>query len=169
MTTLRGDRVVLRPPTDDDIPRLATIRAHPDVYRFWRGGDDLVAAVTEDIADEETVGFAIERDGFVVGWVQYGEETDPDYASAGVDIYVDPAAQRQGIASDALRTLARHLFDDRGHHRLQIDPAAHNDAAIACYESVGFRRVGVLQAYERSPDGGWHDGLLMDMLRDQLR
>ena len=51
---------------------------------------------------------------------------------------------------------------------MSIDPAAANERAIRAYERVGFRRVGVMRAYERGPDGTWHDGLLMDLLRDEL-
>jgi aminoglycoside 6'-N-acetyltransferase len=59
----------------------------------------------------------------------------------------------------------RLLFDERGHHRITIDPAADNSAAIRCYEKVGFRRVGVMRRYERDVGGaGWHDGLLMELL-----
>ena len=61
------------------------------------------------------------------------------------------------------------LIDERGHHRLTIDPAAHNTNAIKAYERVGFRPVGVMRKYERGPDGEWHDGLLMDMLAEELR
>jgi aminoglycoside 6'-N-acetyltransferase len=60
--------------------------------------------------------------------------------------------------------LANYLFDHRGHHRLVIDPAANNEAAIACYSTVGFKPVGVMRSYERSADGSWSDGLLMDMI-----
>ena len=65
--------------------------------------------------------------------------------------------------------LARYLIDVRGHHRLTIDPAASNARAIRSYESIGFRRVGVMRAYERGPDGTWHDGLLLDLLAGELR
>jgi aminoglycoside 6'-N-acetyltransferase len=65
--------------------------------------------------------------------------------------------------------MARHLIADRGHHRLTIDPAAANTAAIRAYEKAGFRTVGVMRRYERDFDGdGWHDGLLMDLLADEL-
>jgi aminoglycoside 6'-N-acetyltransferase len=64
--------------------------------------------------------------------------------------------------------MARHLFDDHGHHRIEIDPAAHNEAAIRAYAKVGFRPVGVTRRSERGPDGSWHDGLLMDLLVDEL-
>jgi aminoglycoside 6'-N-acetyltransferase len=68
-----------------------------------------------------------------------------------------------------VRTLARQLFDEVGHHRLIIDPAAANERAIRCYERVGFRPVGVMRDYERGPDGSWHDGLVMDLLAGELR
>jgi len=61
--------------------------------------------------------------------------------------------------------LVDYLFDEVGHHRLTIDPAADNVAAIACYTKVGFRPVGVMRSYEVRDDGGWADGLLMDMLK----
>lgn len=56
------------------------------------------------------------------------------------------------------------LIDERGHHRITIDPAADNARAIRCNESAGFRAVGVMRAYERRPDGSWRNGLLMDLL-----
>ncbi len=73
-----------------------------------------------------------------------------------------------GVGSDAVRTLARYLFEERGHHRITIDPAAHNERAIRSYQRVGFRPVGVMRRYERGPDGSWHDGLLMDLLPEDL-
>ena len=67
-----------------------------------------------------------------------------------------------------MRTLATHLVDDHRFHRLVIDPAAENAVAIACYAKVGFRPVGVMRRYERGADGSWHDGLLMDLLAEEL-
>ena len=72
-------------------------------------------------------------------------------------------------SSESLTEHSTHLFEERGHHRLTIDPAAANERAIRAYERVGFRRVGIMRAYERGPDGVWHDGLLMDLLRGELR
>jgi aminoglycoside 6'-N-acetyltransferase len=67
-----------------------------------------------------------------------------------------------------VRTLAGWLFEERGHHRVTIDPAAANERAIRAYERVGFKRVGVLRRYERGADGAWHDGLLLDLLPEDL-
>jgi aminoglycoside 6'-N-acetyltransferase len=137
------------------------------VYRWWGGGDDLVAAVEADLADDD-VHLTIERGGEVVGWIQWHAEDDADYRHAGVDVYLSTAWHGRGLGTDAVRTLAIHLIDDVGHHRLTIDPAVDNAAAIRAYEKVGFRPVGVMRRYERGPDGTWHDNLLMDLLADEL-
>lgn len=78
-------------------------------------------------------------------------------------------ATGRGWARKAIRVLARYLFEERGHHGLTIDPAADNEAAIRAYERVGFRRVGITRQCERGLDGTRHDGLLMDMLREDFR
>lgn len=165
---LRGDRVELRPATSDDLAALAAIRGTPEVRDRWHGGDDPAAAVAEEIGDDEVTAFVILFEGRIAGMIQYGEETDPMYRHAGIDLYVDPAIHNKGVGTDAVRTLARHLIDDRGHHRLVIDPAADNAAAIRAYGKVGFRPVGVMRRYERGDDGTWHDGLLMDLLAEEL-
>jgi aminoglycoside 6'-N-acetyltransferase len=167
-TTLYGATVALRPATAGDIPELADIRAKPEVYQRWRGGEDLVASVTDDLNDPDQHTLVIEYSGRVVGAIQWGEESEPDYRHASIDIYLDPAVHGRGLGTDSVRTLARHIIVDHGHHRVVIDPAADNAAAIRCYSKVGFRPVGIMRRYERGPDGSWHDGLLMDLLADEL-
>ena len=165
--TLRGERVTLRPISIDDVPRLAEIAAEPEVAHWW-------LRLTEDALrekarpEEDAMVFVIEEGGEVVGLVEAGEENEPDYRHASIDIFVTAARRGQGLGADAIRTLARHLFDDRGHHRITIDPAATNERAIRVYERVGFKRVGIMRSYERGVDGEWHDGLLLDLLRDEL-
>ncbi len=168
MSVLQGAQVRLRPATVDDIDDLVAIRRTPEVFAHWRGGDDLRAAVEEDFAEEGATGYAIEHEGRVVGWVQWQAEEEPDYRHAGIDIYLDPAVHGRGLGTDAVRTLARHLIVDHGHHRLTIDPAVDNTAAIRSYTKVGFRPVGVERRAERGNDGSWHDSLLMDLLADEL-
>ena len=150
--------------TADDVPRLAAIQAQPGVASAW-GEPEL-----EQLAGktDECKGFAVELEGEVVGLVQYHEEDDPMYRHAGIDIFLSEDVQGQGLGTEAVRTMAEYLIRERGHHRLVIDPAAHNTAAIRAYEKAGFRPVGVMRQYERLPGGEWHDGLLMDLLADEL-
>ena len=168
MTALDGALVRLRPPRTDDIPTLAGIRRTPEVLARWRGGPDMIASVEEDLAEAGITPYVIELEGGVVGWVQWSAEEEPDYRHAMIDIYVDPAVHDVGVGTDAVRTLARHLITDHGHHRIEIDPAADNDPAIRCYAKVGFRPVGIRRRSERGIDGSWHDALLMDLLAEEL-
>ena len=130
----------------DYVAQLRRILATPAVRSRW--GDE-AASDQWPFDDPSAIRFAIVLAGAVVGMVQYGEEDDPSYRHASIDIFVEPAVHGRGIGRDAVRTLARHLIVDRGHHRLVIDPAADNVAAIHCYAAVGFRPVGVLRSYER--------------------
>ncbi len=163
---LRGERVLLRPGLPEDVERLFEIRNEPQVFRWW--GEAEIEEIVEEFIEVER-GFVIEADGVVVGAIQYHEENEPMYRHAGMDIFLSTSRQGEGLGTEALRLLARHLFEERHHHRLTIDPAAENAAAIRAYERVGFRAVGIMRRYERCPDGVWRDGLLMDMLVEEFR
>jgi aminoglycoside 6'-N-acetyltransferase len=110
----------------------------------------------------------IEVSGEAVGGIQYGEELEPGYRHASIDIFLATRAQGRGIGVEAIVLLARFLLRERGHHRLTIDPAAGNERAIRCYARVGFRPVGIMREYERGLDGTWHDGLLLDLLAQEF-
>jgi aminoglycoside 6'-N-acetyltransferase len=168
VVVLDGDAVTLRTATRDDIPHLARIRRTPQVYRWWRGGDDLARAVEEDLAEAGSTKYVILYEDVVVGWIQWQAEEEPDYRHASIDVYLDPEVHGRGLGTDAVRTLARHLVTDHGHHRITIDPAADNEAAIRSYTKVGFKPVGITRRSERGVDGTWHDGLLMDLLAEEL-
>jgi aminoglycoside 6'-N-acetyltransferase len=161
---LRGRGVRLRTTVESDRAALVAIRSTPEVWQRW-GGDDLDEAFTEDLAEAGVERLAIEdQSGRVIGLIQFHESDDPQYRYAGLDLYVDPAVHRRGHGLDAVTTLVRYLIDQRGHHRLVIDPSVDNLAAIACYTKAGFRAVGVMRQYELQADGTWADGLLMELI-----
>jgi len=165
---LRGERVRLRPFTEADVEPLAKMVAEPEIAKWWIDYD-AARLRREMIDDDEVIPFAIELDGQMIGAIAYQEENDPAYRMASIDVTVDTAHMNQGLGTEAVRTLARCLFEERGHHRLTIDPAITNDRAVRAYEKVGFRPVGIMRDYERLPDGTYRDGLLMDMLAGELR
>lgn len=159
---------MLRPVEEGDLDAFVAVFEAPGIDEWWPGDDRLkLARDLVDAGDDLTV-WTITVDGAVAGAIQSYEETDPDYRHAGIDIVLHPDWQGQGIGTDAVRTLVRHLVEHDGHHRLIIDPAAANTRAIRSYEKVGFRPVGVMRRYERGRDGTFHDGLLMDLLADEL-
>lgn len=168
---LVGERVALRPVVEGDLAELARIRSTPEVARWWQARTEAEVrdGWVEALADGEphwTVWLADRR----IGFVQAYEKPDPDYRHAGIDIYLDPTLHGQGYGREVTALVARHLLHDLGHHRVIIDPTAANEPAVRCYEAVGFRPVGVMRQYWYDHvEQRWADGLLMDLLVDDLR
>jgi aminoglycoside 6'-N-acetyltransferase len=151
--------MILRPLAAADAAELLRILQTPEVARWWDVPDE--AFPLRD--DPSATRLVIEVDGEVAGLIQFREELEPKYRHAGIDLFLTPALHGRGFGTEAVRAVVRHLIDERGHHRITIDPAAENAAAIRAYEKAGFRRVGIMRRYERDVGGnGWHDGLLME-------
>jgi aminoglycoside 6'-N-acetyltransferase len=149
---------MLRPLEPGDVAPLNAIIAEPEVRRWWG---------TDPTVDDQDA-FTILVDGEIAGWLGWYEETEPDYRHGGLDIFLAPRHHGRGLGREALALGARWLIEHKGHHRIIIDPAAANARAIATYAAVGFKPVGIMRRYERGPDGEWHDGLLMDLLAEEL-
>ncbi len=161
----RAADMTLRPLADGDEAELLRIHATHEVARWWDAPQE---GFPWD--EPESTRLTILVRGVVVGLIQYVEEHEPKYRHAGIDLFLDPALHGQGYGSEAVRRVVRLLIDERGHHRITIDPAAANVAAIRAYEKAGFKPVGVMRQAERDADGGgWHDALLMELLAGEER
>lgn len=152
--------LVLRPLRPEDADELRRIHRTPEVARWWDLPDE-----SFPWDESQSTRLTIVVDGAVAGLIQFWEETEPKYRHAGIDLFLDPVLHGQGLGTEAVRRVTRLLMDERGHHRVTIDPAVENVAAVRAYEKAGFRRVGVTRLSERDADGnGWHDSLLMEVV-----
>jgi aminoglycoside 6'-N-acetyltransferase len=157
--------LTLRPLAEGDEAELLRIHATPEVARWW----DVPEAGFPWHDDPESTRLTIEVDGAVAGMIQFLEELEPRYRHASIDLFLDPAVHGRGLGTEAVRRVVRHLIDERGHHRITIDPAAENAPAIRSYEKVGFVPVGVMRAAWRDEAGEWRDTLLMELVeRDAI-
>jgi aminoglycoside 6'-N-acetyltransferase len=162
LPTLQGERVTLRPIAEADLDRLVEIIHEPSVARWW----DLSVDLRDDLLMDGGA-WAIEADGALAGWLGFTEETEAQYRHVGLDISLSSRFQGRGLGPDALRTAIRWFASERGHHRFTIDPNAANGSAIKAYMAVGFRPIGIMRRSE-SIQGEWTDGLLMDLLIEEL-
>jgi aminoglycoside 6'-N-acetyltransferase len=162
---LQGERVTLRPITAADLDPLAAIIREPGVAEWW-GESDEPERLRENLRMDGAA-WAVEIDGELAGWLGFTEETEAQYRHVGLDISLSGRFQGQGLGPDALRTAIRWFASERGHHRFTIDPNAGNEPAIKAYSAVGFKPIGIMRRAELI-DGEWTDGLLMDLLIEEL-
>lgn len=170
LPTLRTERLTLRPVGEDDLEPLMEIVSLPEVSVWWGDVRDR-EKLRRDVAcdgEDDAGALAVEVGGELAGWLGVWEESDPVYRHGGLDIMLAPPFQDRGLGPEALRAAARWLIEERGHHRITIDPSRANERAIHSYEKLGFRPVGVMREYALGGDGRWHDGLLMDLLAREL-
>ena len=69
----------------------------------------------------------------------------------------------RGYGKEALSLVCDFCFRQLGCHRLKVSVLDFNTAAIACYESCGFIREGVLRE-EVFRNGTFHDVILMGLI-----
>lgn len=167
LPVLHGEHITLRKLTEDDIDALMPAIYEPGIAEWW--GDTSNTAHEREGFRSDGCAFAICLGDELAGWLAFHEEREPDYPSVAFDLMTLPRFRGQGLGREALRTAIRWFIDERGHHRFTIDPSADNTRAIRAYEAVGFKPVGVLRKHERAPDGRWRDGLLMDLLAEDLQ
>jgi aminoglycoside 6'-N-acetyltransferase len=153
--------LVLRPLAHGDEEELLRIHTTPGVRRWWDEPAEGFPWDDEPQSTRQTILLG-ER---IVGLIQFCEEQAPMHRHASIDLFIDPALHGRGVGTEVVRRVVRQLIDERGHHRITIDPSVANAAAIRCYEKAGFKRVGVMRRYERIPGGEeWRDGLLMELI-----
>ena len=171
---IKGTRVNLRPITEPDLSLLRAWQSDPEVMAGWGIPNPLVAStnfaadLTGRFASFESSGYLIiESPDGPIGRIDY-EHLDGRHGSCEIAMYIgDPGAQGRGFASDALRTLARHLFNQRGVHRIELTVIESNERARRLYERVGFVTEGLLRDYLWF-NGEWHNELLMALFADCL-
>lgn len=87
------------------------------------------------------------QDDMVVGYI--GSQSTIDETDV-MNVAVHPDWRRQGIAEQLIDNLIEEL-KKRGSHALMLEVRASNAPAIALYEKLGFRQVGLRKNYYRNP------------------
>ena len=147
------------------VARLRELHQQPGVLRWW---GPMEPGFPFDEAESQR--FAIVVDGEVAGLIQWGDDSYEEYRHAYVDIFLGDEHAGRGLGTEALKRVVQMLIDERGYHRIVIDPAVDNEAAIRSYEKVGFRRVGThhLACLDRV-SSEWRDELFMELVVEPAR
>jgi RimJ/RimL family protein N-acetyltransferase len=94
-------------------------------------------------------------------------DVDLDQSRAAVGYWLVPEARGRGIATHAVRLLARWAFDTPGVERLELTCAPDNDASQWVAQRCGFKREGVLRSHLPFK-GKRRDTVVLSLLREEL-
>lgn len=171
---LRGDKVILRSITREDLPRLLVFQNDLEV-ELAGGGDPPEPRTLESLQkrfDREAAepprdktDFAIEADGKLIGTCGLvGINETVRYAELGITIG-DKEYWGRGYGRDAVRTLLDYAFRLRNLRRVWLEVHAENERAIRAYHACGFVEEGRLREHIWLA-GRYVDNVLMGVLRE---
>jgi RimJ/RimL family protein N-acetyltransferase len=133
-----------------------------------RERDDLLAEIERSEGEPEAFGlFVVEVDGERAGTMRF-ERTNMRSRIAGLGgLAIHPDFRGARVSDTAARLFQRHLFDEIGFHRLQMEIYGFNERAMRHAERAGFIREGVRRkAYWRNEE--WVDGVLYGLVLEDL-
>ena len=156
-----------------DLDFLVELMAHEEVEPFLavirpRDREGVLAEIERSQAEPQEFGrFVIEVDGQPAGLMGFQVANRRSRIADLGSLAVHPSFRGKRLADDAARLFQRHLLDELGYHRLQLEIYGFNERAIAHAERAGFVREGVRRkAYWRN--GEWVDGVIYGLVREDL-
>lgn len=167
MTTIRGERVTLRPfrPEELEVAMAHAPAQTPEHLAAWRRRLALSGART----DWEIL-FAVEAEGRLVGDAQARcseQAMPPGVWEIGLDLW-DSADRGRGIGSEVVALLTRHLFAREGAHRVQATTDVENVPMRRALERCGFILEGVLRGFMPVADGPPRDHAMYGLTRTDV-
>jgi RimJ/RimL family protein N-acetyltransferase len=157
----------------DDLDFLHELVNDEDVEPFLGGRaaldrESLLQEIERSSAEPQDYGrFVIELDGERAGVMGFEVSNGRSQIARLERLAVHPAFRGRRVADGAARLFQRHLLDELGYHRLELEIYGFNERAVAHAERVGFVREGVKRkAYRRH--GDWVDAVLYALLREDL-
>jgi RimJ/RimL family protein N-acetyltransferase len=165
--------ISIRRARPDDVDFLRELVNDEDVEPFLGGRaaldrESLLREIERSASEPNEYGrFVIEVDGERAGVMGFEVANSRSRIAHLERLAVHPSFRGRRIADEASRLLQRHLFDELGYHRLQLEIYGFNERALVHAERAGFVREGVKRkAYLRH--GDWVDGVMYGLLREDL-
>jgi RimJ/RimL family protein N-acetyltransferase len=175
---LAGDAVLLRPWGEADVPGIVLAFRDPVMQRFsWRTAPYTETDARDFFAEQEqarlrgeglSLALAAPRDPDVMlGGISLSEVC-LDRGCAAVGYWLAPGARGRGVATQAVRLLARWAFAELGLARLELTCGPDNEASQRVAERCGFSREGLLRSHVPFK-GARRDSVIYSLLPGELR
>jgi RimJ/RimL family protein N-acetyltransferase len=165
--------VSLRRATGADVPYLVGLLGSEDVAPFLaavRASTHRAVAEEVERSEREPDGFGVlvvELDGEPAGTATWERVNRRSRIASVAGFAIDPRLRGQGVGVEAAQAIQRHLLDELGFHRIQMEVYGFNVRALHHAERAGWIREGVRRkAYWRNDE--WVDGVLFGLVAEDL-
>jgi RimJ/RimL family protein N-acetyltransferase len=165
--------VSLRRATPADVDFLVALVTHAEVEPFLaavasKSHEEILADVERSEAEPDAFGvFVVEVDGERAGTIRFSRANRRSRIADLGGLAVHPDFRGIKVGDETARLVQRHLIDDLGFHRLQLEVYGFNERAMVHAERSGFVREGVRRkAYWRNDE--WVDGVLFGLVEEDL-
>lgn len=171
---LKGDSIELRRHVRENYPLYATWYGDSEVWHLTSWASAPLSRTTverlfedrEKSASDDSFAIHVKGKREPIGVINLMNVSEAN-SSADMSIILGPAEERdRGYGADAIGTLLDYAFGELGLHRVALSVFEFNEAAIATYEKLGFRKEGrYREAIKR--DEVFHDAILMSLLEPE--
>jgi RimJ/RimL family protein N-acetyltransferase len=171
-TILAIDELVLRPWRVTDAPALLAACQDPEIARWVTIPQPYLPADADAFIDAASIMW---RDGTGAPFAIVDATTDrllgavtrfgPEGHQATFGLWLVPEARGRGVGTRSLRLLAEWTFATTAAFRLDTFIMVGNDTSGRMVERAGFRREGVLRAWDLHHDGVPVDCVVYSRLR----
>ena len=165
--------VTIRRAAPDDVDFLVELTSHEDVDPFLSARrattrEELLEEVERSEREPDDFGrFIVELDGARAGVMGFEVANRRSRVARLGGLAIHPDFRGRKVSDDAARLLQRHLMNELGYHRLELEIYGFNERAMRHAERAGFVREGVKRkAYDRH--GEWVDGVLYGLIPDDV-
>jgi RimJ/RimL family protein N-acetyltransferase len=146
---LTGERAVLRPFTEDDVPVMAEILHDPAVIRLTGSPAEEFDperlrswyASRNSQVDRLDLGIVDRASGELVGEAVLNE-WDERNRNCSFRILIGPGGRDRGLGTEAVRLICDYAFRIRDLHRLSLETLATNEAMLRAAKAAGFVEEG---------------------------
>lgn len=162
----------LRRALGDDAEFIASLATHAEVEPFMavvsaKDPEAFREEIERAVREPEHYGrFVIELEGERAGTMAFEVKNRRSRIAWVYGIMVHPDFRGRRLADRAARAFARHLFDDLGYHRLELEVYGFNERALRHADRVYVREGVKRKAYWRNDE--WVDGVIFGLTQEDL-
>ncbi len=172
LPVLSGQKVILRPITDDDTDLIVRWRNEPSVYEYFIFRQPFTAEMHRGwlknrVATGQVVQYIIvlKDTQQPVGSV-YFRDIDTRHESAEYGIFIgEDSARNKGVGTETARLFTDFGLGALGLHRIFLKVLDGNDIARRSYEKVGFKTEGMFRDMVKL-DGRFRNVIFMAKIKE---